>query len=182
MVAKKKSGAKKSGHAKKHTEPKRVVVRKTATKNPLVGKTATKKPVVALKKIPNTEHSLVLRTDFADEASWKALCAAIQRPVGDFRARVSLLSDRVYEGATVEQIIASAADHTFVFIADRVALEDPAQPVLVVDLEEEPGRSFRVVPSEAWSVENNLSLANMGFDEFADAVDDDGVFRGFSDD
>jgi hypothetical protein len=30
-----------------------------------------------------------------------------------------------------------------------------------------------------WSVENNLSIANMGFDEFADAVYKDGVFRGF---
>jgi hypothetical protein len=33
--------------------------------------------------------------------------------------------------------------------------------------------SFRDV-----GVENNLSLANMDFDEFADAVDADGVFRG----
>jgi hypothetical protein len=32
-----------------------------------------------------------------------------------------------------------------------------------------------------WSVENNLSLSNMGFEEFAESVDEDGVFRGFSD-
>jgi hypothetical protein len=31
----------------------------------------------------------------------------------------------------------------------------------------------------AWSVENNLSLANMDFEEFANAVDVDGLFRGF---
>jgi len=30
-----------------------------------------------------------------------------------------------------------------------------------------------------WSIENNLSGANMDFDEFANAVGDDGVFRGF---
>jgi hypothetical protein len=29
------------------------------------------------------------------------------------------------------------------------------------------------------SIENNLSLFNMDFWEFADNVDDDGVFRGF---
>jgi len=51
--------------------------------------------------------------------------------------------------------------------------------VLVVDLYDEPGRSFRVVPQEAWSVENNLSISNMDFEEFADSVDADGVFRGF---
>jgi hypothetical protein len=50
---------------------------------------------------------------------------------------------------------------------------------LVVDLDETPGRTFRVVPSEAWGVENSLSLANMGFEEFAEAVDEHGVFRGF---
>jgi hypothetical protein len=31
-----------------------------------------------------------------------------------------------------------------------------------------------------WGIENNLSTANMDFAEFADEVDDDGVFRGFS--
>jgi hypothetical protein len=30
-----------------------------------------------------------------------------------------------------------------------------------------------------WEVENNLSIANMGFEEFANAVDKDGIFRGF---
>jgi hypothetical protein len=38
---------------------------------------------------------------------------------------------------------------------------------------------FRVVPQEMWAVENNLSLGNMDFKEFADAVGQDGVFRGF---
>jgi len=31
------------------------------------------------------------------------------------------------------------------------------------------------------SVENNLSIANMDFSEFADNVDKDGIFRGFPD-
>jgi hypothetical protein len=35
------------------------------------------------------------------------------------------------------------------------------------------------VPAELWSVENNLSLANMDFHQFADNVAPDGVFRGF---
>jgi hypothetical protein len=70
----------------------------------------------------------------------------------------------------------------FAFIADGDAIAGPEQVVLVVDLGDEPGRSFRVTPSEAWGVENNLSTANMGFEEFADAVDEDGVFRGFHDD
>jgi len=51
---------------------------------------------------------------------------------------------------------------------------------MVMDLSTERGRAFRVIPSEIEGVENNLSLANMDFEEFANAADPDGVFRGFS--
>ena len=34
-----------------------------------------------------------------------------------------------------------------------------------------PDRTFRVVASEMWSVENNLSIANMGLEEFVGAAD-----------
>jgi hypothetical protein len=59
------------------------------------------------------------------------------------------------------------------------ARSHPDLPILVVDLYDDPGRTFRVIPSEMWGVENKLSIANMGFEEFADAVDGDGIFRGF---
>ncbi|GAA3006289.1 hypothetical protein GCM10010519_42340 [Streptomyces lactacystinicus] len=48
-------------------------------------------------------------------------------------------------------------------------------PVAVVDLRDEPGRFIRVVAAELRGIENNVSIANMGFGEFADAVDEDGV-------
>jgi hypothetical protein len=51
--------------------------------------------------------------------------------------------------------------------------------LLVIDLAREPGREFRAVPSAIQSIENNLSIANMDFAEFAGAVDEDGVFRDF---
>ncbi|HKT04997.1 MAG TPA: hypothetical protein VJT31_36240 [Rugosimonospora sp.] len=47
-----------------------------------------------------------------------------------------------------------------------------------MDLADERGRWFRVVPAEMWGVENNVP-GNMFFREFADATDPDGVFRGF---
>jgi hypothetical protein len=36
-----------------------------------------------------------------------------------------------------------------------------------------------VIPTELWSVENNLALGNMDFKDFAQSVDADGVFRGW---
>jgi len=70
-------------------------------------------------------------------------------------------------------------NYTFVFIVDHIALTHPDHPIQVVDLYTEPGRVFRVIPSEMWAVQNNLSIANMDFEDFADAVDQDGIFRGF---
>jgi hypothetical protein len=134
-----------------------------------------------MKRIPKTENSLLLRTDFSDDAAWDRLCAAVQAPVGDFRAYVSPISDPQFDGLTVNELvrIASTPGRSFCLVADAVALTDAEHPLLVVDLRHEPGRTFRVVPREAWGVENNLSLANIGFEDFADALDADGVFRGF---
>jgi hypothetical protein len=129
---------------------------------------------------------MVLRTDFSDEAAWQALCIAIETPtpVDGFSATVEFIDDRDFEGISVETALDNLPEyedwwHTFFFIVDQKAITDPEHPILVVDLHEEPGRSFRVIPSEMWSVENNLSISNMEWEDFAVNVDDDGVFRGF---
>jgi hypothetical protein len=41
------------------------------------------------------------------------------------------------------------------------------------------GARFRCIPPELWGIDNNLNIANMDWAEFADAVDENGVFRGF---
>jgi hypothetical protein len=134
-----------------------------------------------MKNIPETENSLVLRSDFSDNSAWEPICAAIQESVGEFRAYVDCLSDPEYDGLTAEQLttLIPRGSRLFAFIVDRVALTHPEHPILVVDLFVEPGRTFRVIPSEMWSVQNNLSICNMDFDEFAVAADKDGILRGF---
>ena len=132
--------------------------------------------------ILDTEHSLVRRTDYADDATWDILSAAIQAPVGEFRAYVTLVSNPNYRGLNVAQVcelLPAGFRHSFLFVVDEIAIRDPEHPVLVIDLHDKPGRTFRVIPSEMWGVENNLSIANMDFEDFADNVDVDGVFRGF---
>jgi hypothetical protein len=39
--------------------------------------------------------------------------------------------------------------------------------------------TFRVVPAEMWSVQNNLSIANLDWEDFAGSLDDEGICRGF---
>lgn len=126
-------------------------------------------------------HSLLIRTEFSDAPAWEAVKAAVQAPVDGFRANLNIVDDRRFDRLTIAQLLALVAkdpESTFLFLVDRVTLESPEHPVLVVDLWEEPGRSFRVISRQMWAVQNNLVIANLSWEDFADAVDPDGVFRG----
>ena len=93
-----------------------------------------------------------------------------------------LVDDRRFEGCSPSELLeadASWSDSAVLFVADRQAMASAGYPVLCVDLVEQQGRSFRCAAAQVCGVENNLSLANMGFEEFADNIDADGVFRGF---
>ena len=138
-----------------------------------------------MKNLPSTEESLLIRADFSDDSAWASLCEAAKAPSEDgFTACLNCIDDSGYQGLTAEQLLALApsgkqrGQHTFAFIADSKTLSSPERPVLVVDLHDKPGRTIRVVPREIWSIENNLSTANMEFSDFANNTDA-GVFRGF---
>ena len=140
--------------------------------------------VRGMKDLPDSENALVVRTDFSDKAAWARICREIEAPVGEFRAYVSFVSDPEFAGldaATLTSLGQRNPDWACLFVVDGVTLADPEYPILVLDLADEPERPFRVIPREMWSVENNLSIANMDFAEFADGADADGVFRGFPD-
>lgn len=142
-----------------------------------------------MKPLPESEHALLLRNDYTDDAAWESVAAAACAPSDelraytgyDVRADVELIDNKEYEGVSPEQLVSlnSKGFHTFIFVVDRIAQTHPDHPILVVDLYTEPGRTFRVIPAQVCAVENNLSLANMDYSEFADNVDRDGIFRGF---
>ena len=134
-------------------------------------------------EIGRTEQAVVVRTDFSDEAGWLALRDEMlaESPEG-WRAYVDTVDDPAFAGFAADQVMEAVTDDygfSFLMIVDAVAIGADIHAVLVVDLLHEPGRSFRALPSEVQSVENNLSLANMDFFEFAESVGPDGVFRGF---
>jgi hypothetical protein len=147
-----------------------------------------------MKNLPNTKNALILRTDFSDNSAWDSIRTAIEEPVGEFRfrAHVDFLSDPEYTDITLDDLlvlippsrddlplILPVPGYTFIFIVDQRAISEPEHPILVIDLSEERGRSFRAIPSAIQTIENNLSNANMDFDEFADFTDPDGIFRAF---
>lgn len=157
-----------------------------------------------MKHLPDSDHTILLRTDFSNDDLWDRVCAAIKQPltddqnglaeslaitaamgqpIGDVRADVEPVDSREYEGLTTDQLLTltQGSNQGVVLVIDREAISNPEHPVLVVDVAEEPGRTFRAVPSQIQGIENNLSIANMDWEDFADHVDDDGVFRGLPD-
>src|SRR5260370_36768944 len=58
----------------------------------------------SMKNIPQTENSLELRTDFSHNSSWESICAAIQKPLAEFRAYEDSLSAPADDGLPSEQL------------------------------------------------------------------------------
>jgi hypothetical protein len=136
--------------------------------------------------LPKTNNPLVIRTDFENLQAWKAICKTIRAPVpapGDtFYAYVEFLDDRTFRGLSQDELLERVPrdyKHSFLCVVDSTTLTHPESPILVIDLDAKRGRSFRAIPSTIQSIENNLSIANMNFGEFAGAVSEDGIFRGF---
>jgi hypothetical protein len=135
-------------------------------------------------------NSLVVRTDYADDAAWSAVRTAITTPVGldpvsgefDFQAFVEFADDRRYEGMTVDQLLARVPEgthHRVFFVVDRETLTDPEHPVLAVDLGREPGRTFRVIPPWMWDVQNNLAISNTDWESYVEGAGEDEIYRGW---
>jgi hypothetical protein len=134
-------------------------------------------------EIGHTEGAAVVRTDFSDDETWRTVSDAMLAETPDgFRAHVEVVDDPSFDGLGADSVRTAAGDdypYGFVILVDRESIVRDEHPVLVVDLRHEPGRAFRALPVTVQSIDNNLTLANMDFFEFADSVDEDGVFRGF---
>ncbi len=139
--------------------------------------------------------TLLVRTDFTDDDAWNQVRDEATREYGPdgFRAYIEPVSDPEWDGASWEAVKAAAPagdeGPSVLFIADSTTLASPEHPVLVVDLQDKilstaefpeiAGRTpFRCVPPALWDVENNLSIANLDWEDYADRCEG-GLYRGF---
>jgi hypothetical protein len=138
---------------------------------------------------PLPPYTLLVRTDFTDDAAWETLLEAVTTPSDEgFLAEVLPINDPDYNGWTWGQLQAATprtdGGPQVLFIADTVTIANTDQPIHVIDLLDDDWHQraapFRVIPGELWNVENNLTIGNMQWEEFADRLDEHGVFRGFS--
>jgi hypothetical protein len=135
---------------------------------------------------PDDLTSLVIRTGFGDDRAWQALQAEVESSHEPEYSFATWISDPAYRDVAVDELVeadAAADDESkvfYLFLADVFCLADAEHRMLAVDLSREPGRTFRVPPHLFAGISANLSIANMDFAEFADAVDESGTYRGFA--
>jgi len=137
--------------------------------------------------LPNA--SVLIRTDYTDDNAWADVATAAQAPSSPdgFTANLILVNEPIWNSITVEDLLSEIYDSSlsYVFIADTETMTHPEHPILAVYTSNidrrgiERGRSVRVVPRAMWSIENNLSTANLDFADYVENSDADGVFRGF---
>jgi hypothetical protein len=128
-------------------------------------------------------NSTVLRTDFSDDAAWSAVRAAID--AADEYPHATYVSDPRFTDVSIQALVdeeAAAGEDDklmWVFLADAITMTDPSSPLLGVDLQDEPGRTFRCVAEWFPEVSAQLCLANMDFASFVSEADSSGTFRGW---
>jgi hypothetical protein len=139
---------------------------------------------------PNQNVSLLIRTDFTDDALWRETAVAAGAPVPtdydiDFQAAITCIDHPDNDGLTVHKLLELIGSDPpyYVFLADHETIVNPEHPIVAVDTSPEAtghrrGQTIRVIPEQMWSIENNLSLANMSFGDFVRTTDPDGVYRG----
>ena len=134
-----------------------------------------------MNRLPNSRNTPVIRTDYSDREAWDVVRAAILAPSDDgFRANVGFFDDPAYQDLTPGQVLALVPPddeylHPVIIVADKATITSASMPLLVLNLWEERGREIRIPAADLWGIENNLSIANMDFDDWADPAAEDGL-------
>jgi hypothetical protein len=136
-----------------------------------------------LSNYKDIDASLLIRTDFSDDTKWARVLALANASYEEgFCAILQPIDDPAYTDVSSDQLVAEALE-TFegraLFVADSHSISIPEHLILCVEISTAYPRSFYTIPSQLWSVENNMRLSNMDFADFHGNVDSDGVFRGF---
>ncbi len=134
------------------------------------------------KKFPNTKNTLLVRTDFSNDAKWKELCDSILNSYpAQFKAICPFfLNDSSYEKldlGLLKSLIPEDWNHSFLFIVDEKTMSHTSHPILCVNMFKS-GAIFRLTPKAMLDVDSNLSTVNVDFEDFMRDTDAEGIYHG----
>jgi hypothetical protein len=129
------------------------------------------------------EMPWLIRADFTDQVVWDDVVRAVgadESSEGHREIDFVVVDEAEFDGLTPARLLQLEPDKygTF-FVVDLVTVTHPEHPLLAVDVGEEPGRSFRLIPSQVQEFAVNMLISNLDFADFVDNLDPDAIFRGF---
>ncbi|MCL7429368.1 hypothetical protein [Streptomyces sp. YS415] len=147
----------------------------------------------------NEYAAVIVRTDFTDEIAWRQVVEELDRSALDddpAKAYSVIDAPELGDSDTDTVLAAIEANETLrdtlsvVFVADGTTMRSGLRALLALTtvswddtddeaLDDEYGTEFRTVPGGVHEIHANLTVGNMGFDEFASSAeeDPDGVYR-----
>lgn len=133
--------------------------------------------------LPDSEIYLLVRTFFGDDAGWDELTAIVAEETDEgFVATVQVVDDVQFDGYSPAELEVAHPHRNdgwdVLYIADELAVTQPAHPLLLIRVGNSEDRPFRCRADRLHEVDANLSLANLDWDDFRDQVDESGVYGG----
>ena len=126
---------------------------------------------------------LVVRTDFSDNGKWESIKATILTPIEPgYTAHVEFMEIKNSGDRNASEIarnISPFYQPSFIFVADKKTFESGETTLLIASLSADSQAEFRLLPSLVAEVEANLSIANVSFEEFAETLDKNVIYRGY---
>ncbi len=130
--------------------------------------------------LPETDNSLLIRADFSASSKWAAICTEVKRVERSIEMFLEFVEDSQFNNLQIEQLPKFGVNQNqqqFIFLADELTSTGREFLINCIDLSEEFGRSFRVVPTEILNILAGITT-NANFADFADRTDKDGIYRG----
>lgn len=130
---------------------------------------------------PDFDCCLLVRTDYSDDRAWQLVNDAIQTPSEEgFTAGVTIIENPDWEGIDTARLIAALPEtyrHPLLIVSDASTQSGSGFPLLVTEVKHQPRRSMRVAAGSLWAVENNISIANLNWEDYANNISPDGIYR-----
>lgn len=128
--------------------------------------------------IPNTEYHSIIRTNFDSDTDWEMLQEQIEAELDIEFEFVNEIAYKNKSPASLIKLCSPDYPHSLLVIADSQAF-DSEEPTLLIVRVKDANERLRATLDGTNSIVANVSIGNMGLEEYVESVDEDGVFRGF---
>jgi hypothetical protein len=137
-----------------------------------------------VKNLPGGDGAVLVRTDLTDQAAWQELCAAVRDDAAEgLLAGLRIVDEPDYRGLSVQRLLTLVpedAGYPYIAVADRFSAGPVERPgdrtVLIAGVD---GVQLRAAVAQLAAIDANLCSANMDLSDYAEAVGEDSVYRGF---